>query len=145
MIFLATVWHSGTHSLKSAIQATGRDDIYHHHCGWDSVLKCQEPVFEWIATTLRDPYEVGASWGNRGELDDGWFEQWDAWGEIAQMDKTTIYPVPGEFNGQELGRLNGYADEMGLHAALKKGDMNYYHELVPVRFIEHAESVIDAY
>lgn len=137
MVFLSTVWHSGTHSLKVAIEKAGEKDIYWQHCDTSAVPKCQMPIYRWVATTLRDPYRVAASWYNRGEFPDlcpsgDWLEQWKCWGEIALFDKTRV------FNLSSLAKANSSPDVYGLHAALDRGDMKAYHRHIPRKYTDFA-------
>jgi len=150
MIFLCTIWYSGTNSLKAALNEAGEDRIHWQHCGQGVAEKCRNPAYEWVATTFRDPYEIGAAWGNRDQFYPGsntneWFGQWDCWGEITQLDKTKIFNIPGEpQHGYEISKkLNSFGDPHKLHEALKINDMDHYHKFVPLKLIEYAQRIIE--
>ena len=96
-VLLSTVHHTGTHTLNKALtQVSG--SVNWTHCGRQAVKLAKSGKFDYIATTLRDPYDVALSWlKKRPAIKESlWREQWECWGEIAVLPDTRIFIMPGQ-------------------------------------------------
>lgn len=95
MIYVTTVWHSGTHSLIKhlGLEPALKDKTWIQlHCNWKMVEVAESGEGE-IYTTWRDPREVAESWCKRKNPfpTDKWRLQWDAYAKIAP--RSIVIPV----------------------------------------------------
>ena len=144
MIFLATVWHTGTHSVRSQIPAT---DVYWHHCGADVLSKLDggPGLYREVVTTYRDPYQVAVSWANRDQLEaDEWCGQWDCWAGLMAIKEQYFDWVKLIKIDDTLPRLNTQDDKLNLYPALRDGDMDYYYSQVDKQLLDYALDITDA-
>lgn len=120
MILLATVAHSGTHSLEDFLG----DVELHDHCS-PKLLDYIKTRHCPIAMTYRNPFRVAASWANRGQFERmDFIEQWTYWLKIKPM--ATVYRV------EDLPvKLHTHADTLGVHKALDNKDWNTFYKHVP--------------
>ena len=89
MILVATIVHSGTHSLLHSFdnykEREKTKEIVHRHFAMEMDLPHALLVADSAYTTYRDPYYVAASWANtlfmdmlfKAGLRYGWYEQWE--------------------------------------------------------------------
>lgn len=149
MILLGTVMHSGTTYFHVKLKEEHRKLTKALHCTWSLVNRLDD--YEWVATTWRDPWRVAASWANRGHLsprwDLEWCTQWSAyralreWGE-KNPDKFKLFdfkkgPLQHGYDfGEEPKNVGG--DHFLLHDALDRHDLEFFFNVVPRTYIEHA-------
>lgn len=127
MILIATIEHSGTHSLGSLFKDM---NVLWQHCD----RNIDTSKFTATFTTYRDPYRVAASWANRINIPFKestilkWNKQWSIWRDL-EAEEIALSTLP---------ILNKYPDKLGLHDALDKGDLTYFFQYVSQEHIDFA-------
>jgi len=109
-----------------------------HHCN-KSAEKIAKGGKHEIVTTFRDPYRIAASWFNRDRVKTyprEWHTQWDHWSRIAPLARVVrVEMIPK--------KLNTHEDTYQLHAALDRGDLDYFYERVPIAYIDYAKHIVN--
>jgi len=150
-VCLATVKHTGTTYFRKGLQKNHLVKTW--HCSPKQVRDIIADDFAWIATTYRDPMHVAASWLNRGELltgqnkhDGDWFRGWEGYRDLLDYAETNHkvklfnYSNGIKQNGIIFGDSpeNAHPDTLGLHKALREGDLDYYYSRIPRYYTEYA-------
>ena len=142
MILLATIWHTGTQYAMQHLLPEHNQIHCNHPALWDFIAEHDGDLE--IHTTQRDPYLVGASWGNQypnmPEVEAEWFGQWKDWALILDMGPT-IHRVQ-DFNRP---KVKSKPDHKGLHWALERDRLDDYYKVVPREWIEFAQHVTREY
>ena len=138
-LFVSTIWHTGSHSVVEMLKEEdpGRRVVL-HHCNKTAEAIARGGEHE-VITTFRDPYRIAASWINRDRLKTyprEWHTQWDHWSRIAPLAK--IYRTDSLTK-----KLNTHKDTYQLHAALDRGDLETFHQRVPIAYIDYAKRIVN--
>ena len=126
MILVTTVKCSGTNSLIAHIN----EPFKRLHCCEAAV---KEAPYIRTVTPYRDPMRVAATWHNRDIWDDNvWMYQWACYHQIIKCAEV--------FDVETLDyKLNSVEDRLGLHQALDDGDLDYFHSVIPEKYIDYAK------
>ena len=138
-LFYSTVKHTGTLYFLPAFEIAF--NVHHLHCYDTRAIDLAQSA-EQFYTTHRDPYRVAASWVNREQFDpNNWIAQWTIYARLLEL-WPTVFSVGGgrHQHGYWFGetKRNSYGDKHGMHQALDRGDLDYYHQRVPKELIDFA-------
>jgi len=131
LIFITTVWHSGTHSLIDHI-GKPYEQIHSSFEALEVVKKGDHEAW----TTYRDPHRVAASWLNRGRWGaDIWLNRWyDQW-KYYHLIRPYAHCIPVEDLNCKVSTSD---DKTGLHGSLDAGEYGKFYKAFPKKLIDYA-------
>lgn len=140
-VLLSTVWHTGSESMR-AILSEADHNVTFCHCDGEGLNKARDQQWDRIVTTYRDPAYTLASWANRYDMFDPYYQYWwracwAGWSSLIRMDdKVEI------FHTDNLSiRLNEAPDPKGLKGMADRADWEQFEHHCPIRLLDFAEDM----